>query len=142
MEKFFYQLVMIFHYPIYILIFLMFMFSLYELGSFSARAIKRRLGKNHPPQMSLEEMYLKGLKALEPQRLVSRIAPLLGLVGTLIPLGPALIALAEGNTVELGRKLSFAFGAVSLSLISSAICYYTATVRKRWLIEDLKKIQK
>lgn len=141
MEKLFYHLVMIFQYPVYLMIFLMFIFSLYDFGSFLASSLRRARGKNHPPSLSPEVLYLKGLKALEWQRFVSRVAPLLGLVGTLIPLGPALVALAEGNTTELGRKLSFAFGAVSLSLISASITYYTSTVRKRWLLEDVNKIQ-
>lgn len=141
MEKFFYQLVMIFQYPVYLIILLMFAYSLFDLGSFTARALKRRRGTNHPPSLTPEELYMKGLKSLEWQRLIARVAPLLGLVGTLIPLGPALVALAEGNTIELGRKLSFAFGAVSLSLISASICYYTSTVRRRWLLEDVKKVQ-
>ncbi|MEJ5338178.1 MAG: MotA/TolQ/ExbB proton channel family protein [Aquificaceae bacterium] len=141
MEKVFYQVVMLFQYPVYASIGLMFLYSLFDLGLFTARAIKRAMGKNHPTQLPPEELYLRGLKAMEPSRLVSRIAPLLGLVGTLIPLGPALLALAEGNTQELGRKLSFAFGAVSLSLISASITYYTSTVRRRWLLEDIKRLE-
>lgn len=141
MERLFYQVVMLFQYPVYGLIGLMFVYALFDLGLFTARTIKRALGKNHLPEVSPEELYLMGLKALEIPRLISRVAPLLGLVGTLIPLGPALIALAEGNTQELGRKLSFAFGAVSLSLISASITYYTSTVRRRWLLEDIKKLE-
>lgn len=141
MERLFYQVVMLFQYPVYGLIGLMFVYALFDLGLFTARAIRRALGKNHLPEVSPEELYLMGLKALEIPRLISRVAPLLGLVGTLIPLGPALIALAEGNTQELGRKLSFAFGAVSLSLISASITYYTSTVRRRWLLEDIKKLE-
>ncbi|MCX7874289.1 MAG: MotA/TolQ/ExbB proton channel family protein [Caldimicrobium sp.] len=142
MEMIFYQLVMIFQYPIYLLILLMFAFSLYDLGRFTARAINRARGRNHPPEVQgIEEFYLMGLKNLEIARLISRVAPLLGLVGTLIPLGPALVALAEGNTQELGRKLSFAFGAVSLSLISASITYYTSTIRRRWLLQDMKKLE-
>lgn len=141
MEILFYQLVMIFQYPVYLLILLMFLYSVYDFGSFSARALRRKRGTNHPPSLSPEEFYLRGLRSLELQRLIARVAPLLGLVGTLIPLGPALVALAEGNTMELGKKLSFAFGAVSLSLISASICYYTSTVRRRWLLEDIKKLE-
>ncbi len=141
MEKVFYQIVMVFQYPVYALIMLMFVYSLFDLGFFTARAIKRALGKNHPPPLKPEDLYMKTLKSLEIPRLVSRVAPLLGLVGTLIPLGPALLALVEGNTQELGKKLSFAFGAVSLSLISASISYYTSTVRRRWLLEDIKKLE-
>ena len=141
MEKFLYELVMLFQIPVYGLILFMFAYSLFDLGLFTARAIRRALGKNHPPEVSPEELYLLGMKAMELPRLISRVAPLLGLVGTLIPLGPALVALSEGNTQELGKKLSFAFGAVSLSLISASITYYTSTVRKRWLLEDIKKLE-
>ncbi|MFN7064746.1 MAG: MotA/TolQ/ExbB proton channel family protein [Aquificaceae bacterium] len=141
MERFFYQIVMVFQYPVYGLILVMFVYSLIDLGLFTARFIRRLLRINHPPKLKPEELYLLGLRFLELPRLVSRIAPLLGLVGTLIPLGPALVALSEGNTQELGRKLALSFGAVSLSLISASICYYTSTVRKRWLLEDIKKLE-
>lgn len=140
-EQVLYQIVMFFQFPVYFMIVSMFVYSIVDFGLFSARALRRMRGTNHPITTNPEELYIVGLKALEIPRLISRVAPLLGLVGTLIPLGPALVSLSLGNTQELGSKLSYAFGAVSLSLISASICYYTSTVRRRWLIQTIKELE-
>nr|HML26703.1 MotA/TolQ/ExbB proton channel family protein [Methanomethylovorans sp.] len=43
-------------------------------------------------------------KRLEQTRIITNIAPMLGLMGTLIPLGPALVALSQGDVVQLAHN--------------------------------------
>lgn len=63
---------------------------------------------------------------------ISRIAPMFGLMGTLIPLGPGLIALGQGDTKTLSESLLIAFDTTVAGLISGAIAFIISSIRKRW----------
>ena len=63
---------------------------------------------------------------------IARVAPMLGLMGTLIPLGPGLIAIGEGNTEVLSQSLLIAFDTTILGLIVGAIALVISTIRKSW----------
>lgn len=64
--------------------------------------------------------------------LVARIAPMFGLIGTLIPLGPGLIALGQGDTKTLSDSLLVAFDTTVAGLISAAVAYIISGIRKHW----------
>jgi len=89
----------------------------------------------------LEECELKVAKELEIPRILARIGPMLGLMGTLIPLGPAMIALSQGNIQELATNLITAFATTVLGLIVGGVGYTLFTVRKRWYLEDLSDME-
>ncbi|MDW7990416.1 MAG: MotA/TolQ/ExbB proton channel family protein [Archaeoglobaceae archaeon] len=89
----------------------------------------------------LEEYELRIAKELEIPRVLSRIGPMLGLMGTLIPLGPAMIALSQGNIQELAINLITAFATTVLGLIVGGIGYTIFVVRKRWYLEDLSDME-
>ena len=55
-----------------------------------------------------------------------------GLMGTLIPLGPGLIALGQGDTKTLSDSLLIAFDTTVAGLISGAVSYVISGVRKSW----------
>lgn len=67
--------------------------------------------------------------------LTSRVAPMFGLMGTLIPLGPGLIALGQGDTATLSDSLLIAFDTTVAGLISGAISYVISGIRKNWYEE-------
>jgi biopolymer transport protein ExbB/TolQ len=89
----------------------------------------------------IEEYELKVAKKLEIPRIFSRIGPMLGLMGTLIPLGPAMIALSQGNIQELATNLITAFATTVLGLIVGGTGYALFVIRKRWYLEDLSDIE-
>ena len=64
--------------------------------------------------------------------LIAKIAPMFGLMGTLIPLGPGLMALGQGDTKTLSSSLLIAFDTTVAGLISAAVAYVISAVRKRW----------
>ncbi|MEA4923584.1 MAG: MotA/TolQ/ExbB proton channel family protein [Eubacteriaceae bacterium] len=63
---------------------------------------------------------------------IARIAPMFGLLGTLIPLGPGLIALGQGDTKTLSDSLLIAFDTTVAGLVSGAVAYVISAIRKRW----------
>ncbi|MEJ2021720.1 MAG: hypothetical protein P8X43_06685, partial [Maritimibacter sp.] len=59
---------------------------------------------------------------------------------TMIPMGPALVAVSQGDTAGIAENLVIAFAAVIIALLSAAITYTVLTVRRRWLLEELEEI--
>lgn len=153
LELLMYQIGQLFLLPVLLLVAAMFAYALYALGSFAVQAWQRR--RRGPslagfpllahvrsrPAASLDDLDLHAHKLLEPARLASRIAPMLGLVGTMIPMGPALKSLADGNLAQVSGNLTVAFSVVIIALIAASITYWIANVRRRWLAEELLEIQ-
>ena len=94
------------------------------------------------PDLLVAELEARALARLELPRIVTRVVPMLGLVATMIPLGPALRALGAGDLGAMGRDLALAFSAVILALLASAITYVVAHVRRRWYAEELLMVEK
>ena len=80
-------------------------------------------------------------KQLENPRIASRDTPMLGLVATMIPMGPALKSLSDGNLAKVSDNLTVAFSAVILALIAASITYWVVNVRRRWLAEEMLEIE-
>jgi biopolymer transport protein ExbB/TolQ len=60
----------------------------------------------------------------------------------MIPMGPALAALGDGDLAAVSGGLGVAFSAVILALIASAMTYAVAQVRRRWYAADLLRIER
>lgn len=74
-------------------------------------------------------------------RTMTRIGPLLGLMGTLIPLGPALVALAAGDIAVLARKMEVAFATTVVGLVIGAIGFLLYQAAQRWAMDDLSLLE-
>lgn len=79
--------------------------------------------------------------ALDRSRAMVRIGPMLGLAGTIIPLGPALQSLLGGDMAAMVNHLVVGFGAVVCGLMLSGIAYGITLVRERWARVDLKDME-
>jgi len=69
---------------------------------------------------------------LERIDLLARSGPILGLMGTLIPLGPGLTALGSGNIDILATALTVAFDTTVIGLLIGLLAYIIGRVRRRW----------
>ena len=63
---------------------------------------------------------------------ISKAAPMLGLMGTLIPLGPGIVAIGEGAADVLSQSLLIAFDSTVLGLVVAAVSLLISTIRKTW----------
>lgn len=61
-----------------------------------------------------------------------RVAPMLGLMGTLIPLGPGIAALGQGDVASLSSSLIIAFNTTVAGLAAAAVCLIIARIRRTW----------
>ncbi len=80
-------------------------------------------------------------KTLERTRVLVRLGPMLGLMGTLIPISPALIGLAKGDVQTLSDNLVVAFSTTVVGLLIGGLGYVISTVRDRWYGLDVSDIE-
>lgn len=64
--------------------------------------------------------------------MAAKVAPMLGLVGTLVPLGPGIQALGEANTKLLSSSLLVAFDTTVAGLVVAAVCLVIGKIRSQW----------
>ena len=72
---------------------------------------------------------------------IARLAPMFGLMGTLIPLGPGIIALGQGDTYTLSASMLMAFDTTVAGLVSAAVAFLISTIRKSMYENDLAAIE-
>lgn len=82
--------------------------------------------------MLLEDEQERLDKRIEVTNLIAKLGPIFGLLGTLIPLGPGIVALGQGDTYTLSNSLLIAFDTTVAGLISGAVAMVISTVRKKW----------
>lgn len=85
-----------------------------------------------------EEHYQKSLRW--PQ-MISKLGPMFGLLGTLVPLGPGLMALGKGDTQLLSQSLLIAFDTTSAGVVIAAIALVIAQIRKQWYRRYAKALE-
>ena len=103
-----------------------------DLPAASLQALARRLLTN-------EELHY--FKITNRTDVVARLGPMLGLMATLIPLGPGLIALGQGDTKTLADCLLTAFDATVTGLAAAAIAFAISRLRKRWYEDYLSSLE-
>ena len=72
---------------------------------------------------------------------IAKIAPLLGLMGTLIPLGPGIVALGEGDTLALSQSMIVAFDATVCGLVCAIIALILSKIRSGWYNEYINVLE-
>jgi biopolymer transport protein ExbB/TolQ len=87
------------------------------------------------------EYEVKLAARLEKTRIMSTVAPMLGLMGTLIPMGPALIGLSKGDVAALADNLIIAFSTTVLGLFVGSVGFVLTLIRRRWYQYDLEDIE-
>lgn len=93
------------------------------LGQSSREALARKL-------FEFEEE--KTMDTLQKTDIITRIGPTLGLMGTLIPMGPGLAALGAGDINTLASSLTVAFNTTIVGIGSGALCYVIGKIRSGW----------
>jgi biopolymer transport protein ExbB/TolQ len=90
---------------------------------------------------SLADHDFAAMRRLERTRLLVRAGPALGLMGTLIPLSPALAGLAAGDVQTLSENLRVAFSVTVLGLMIGAVAFAVSLVRDRLYGQDLSDLE-
>ena len=133
--------------PVLVLVGLAFVYALWSGGATLMEAWQRWRQPQYrslrvAPGLSMEELELQLVRQVEPVRLLSRLSPMLGLIATMIPLGPALPSVAAGNGQQALAVFSGAFAGVVLALAAASVGLVVYSVRRRWLLAELLAVRK
>lgn len=102
------------------------------LPAASHQALARRL-------LDSEELYYAGI--INRTDLIARLGPMLGLIGTLIPLGQGLVTLGQGDLNGLINSLHVAFNATVIGLATASVAFVVSRLRKRWFEDNLSLLE-
>ncbi|MBN2231421.1 MAG: MotA/TolQ/ExbB proton channel family protein [Deltaproteobacteria bacterium] len=89
----------------------------------------------------LQDTTLRLWKSMDRLRILVRVAPSLGLIGTLIPMGTGLAALGQGDLTRLSADLVIAFTTTVVGLAIGTTAFFLYTVKRRWVEEDVKNME-
>jgi biopolymer transport protein ExbB/TolQ len=93
------------------------------------------------PLKLLQEYEFYTIKRLERTRILVRVGPMLGLMGTLIPLAPALVGLASGDIQALSENLITAFSVTVIGLLIGGLAFVVSIVRDRLYSQDISDME-
>lgn len=94
-----------------------------QLTEVSREAMARKLVENE------EEKFEDRLQKTD---IITRIGPTLGLMGTLIPMGPGLAALGSGDITTLAQSLTVAFDTTIVGIGAGTLAYVISKLRRKW----------
>lgn len=105
--------------------------------------VRRTLSDRCPPifaEKHAHDLEIESASRLARLSLLIRVGPMLGLMGTLIPMGPALIRLMEADLAGMAEDLVVAFSTTVLGLLIGGIAYAVWLARRQWYAQDLADI--
>ena len=64
--------------------------------------------------------------------IIAKVAPMMGLVCTLVPLGPGIVGMGNGDLTTLSSSLGVAFDGTVAGLVAAMVAMIVSHVRNRW----------
>ncbi len=92
-------------------------------------------------QRLLADFEIAADKDLAISKTLTKLGPMLGLMGTLIPMGPALVGLAAGDIASMAYNMQVAFATTVVGLFASAVGFMTQQVKQRWYLQDMTNLE-
>lgn len=92
-------------------------------------------------QRLLSDFEIAADKDLSTSKTLSKMGPMLGLMGTLIPMGPALVGLSTGDIASMAYNMQVAFATTVVGLFAAAIGFITQQVKQRWFLQDMTNLE-
>lgn len=89
----------------------------------------------------LSEFEIESDRNISSSKMLTKLGPILGLMGTLIPMGPALVGLASGDIASMAYNMQVAFATTVVGLLISGIGYVTQQAKERWAVSDCAMLE-
>lgn len=106
-----------------------------------AKKIIVEKGNDARIELLLSEYEMEADKDVSTSKVLTKMGPILGLMGTLIPMGPALVGLAQGDIASMAYNMQVAFATTVVGLVVSAIGFVTQQSRERWAVRNLTMLE-
>ncbi|WP_018138714.1 MULTISPECIES: MotA/TolQ/ExbB proton channel family protein [unclassified Thioalkalivibrio] len=88
-----------------------------------------------------ERLAYRARRRIDRADLLARIGPMLGLMGTLIPLGPGLAAMGRGELEILAQAVTVAFNTTVLGLLVGILGFLLGRLRRRWYDAAMERLE-
>lgn len=88
-------------------------------------------------ELLIGEYELRMEGSLGSAKILSKFGPILGLMGTLIPMGPALVGLSAGDIESMAYNMQVAFATTVIGMFTSAVGYISLHVLRNYHHRDL-----
>ena len=105
------------------------------------RKIVENRGNDARIELLLSEFESTMDKNISTSKILTKMGPILGLMGTLIPMGPALVGLASGDIASMAYNMQVAFATTVVGLVISAIGFLTQQAKERWAVSNLAVLE-
>lgn len=92
-------------------------------------------------QRLLSDYEIASDKEISISKTLIKMGPMLGLMGTLIPMGPALVGLSTGDIASMAYNMQVAFSTTVIGLFSATIGFITLQAKQRWYLQDLTNLE-
>lgn len=112
-----------------------------SLFSDYARRIVEASGNEARTDLLLSDFEIAIDRNISTSKVLTKMGPILGLMGTLIPMGPALVGLAQGDIASMAYNMQVAFATTVVGLTVSAIGFLTQQARERWAVKNLTMLE-
>lgn len=122
--------------PTHLLLMLTSAFAVFELGIFAGELFARN--RAQPSILALSRM---ARARVDRADILARVGPMLGLMGTLIPLGPGLSALGRGDVATLASAVTVAFDTTVLGLAVGVLGFALGRARRNMYDRKLDALE-
>jgi biopolymer transport protein ExbB/TolQ len=112
--------------------------------SLAVRHIRMMLDARDEPaqvQRIVSEFEIAADRDLGLSKILSKMGPMMGLMGTLIPMGPALVGLSTGDIASMAYNMQVAFATTVIGLFAAAVGFITQQVKQRWYLQDMTRLE-
>lgn len=92
-------------------------------------------------QRLLADFEIAADKDLAVSKTLSKMGPMLGLMGTLIPMGPALVGLSTGDIASMAYNMQVAFATTVVGLFAAAVGFITQQIKQRWYLQEMTDLE-
>ncbi len=105
----------------------------------------KQIFENHKSRAAMEgilnDFEMAADKNLGKYKMMAKLGPILGLMGTLIPMGPALAGLGQGDVSSMSWNMQVAFATTVIGLFSGTIGFMLLQPRQRILVRYLADME-
>ena len=91
-------------------------------------------------QRLLADFEITADKDLAISKTLTKMGPMLGLMGTLIPMGPALVGLSTGDIAGMAYIMQVVFATTVVGLVVSAVGLVSLQFKQRWYAKDVNNL--
>ena len=100
---------------------------------------------NHEPSVAYSDFLISNFeneaeKDISTSKLLAKIGPVLGLIGTLIAMSPALTGLSSGDISGMAYNMQVVFATTVVGLVVSLIGLVTLQFKQRWYAKETNNL--